>query len=127
VRGVAHKIILHLPPDNILPPVNTPGAMKNREAVNQPIRDDLASNLIGWLAGLQSGGRIWPGNWFQRAAEMLRFQRAAEMLRVDLGNAGIPDCTADGTLDFLALRVTFITELARNEIRPKSRPNSCTS
>jgi hypothetical protein len=92
--------------------------MKNREAVNQPIRDDLASNLIGWLAGLQSGGRIWPGNWFQRAAEMLR---------VDLGNAGIPDCTADGTLDFLALRVTFITELARNEIRPKIRPNSCTS
>jgi hypothetical protein len=54
--------------------------------------------------------KVWPGNWYQRAAEMLQ---------VDLGAAQIPYETDEGFLDFHALRATFITSLVRAGVHPK--------
>ena len=75
---------------------------KNKRLVQQPIREDPAKMLKGWLNGQE--GPLWS----LRACE-----RSAEMLRVDLDAAGIPYETDDGILDFHALRVTFITELTQ--------------
>jgi hypothetical protein len=46
------------------------------------------------------------------------------MLRVDLKAAKIPENTEEGVVDFHALRVTYITNLARSGIRPKNRPDT---
>jgi len=81
---------------------------KNGEAVNQPIRQDLAAMLREWLP--QGHAPLWPGRWYRKAAEMLR---------VDLTAAKIPYKTPDGVFDFHSLRVTYVTELVRSGAHPK--------
>lgn len=83
---------------------------KNREEARQPIGEDLARMLGGWLAGAGGkGALLWPGKWYRRAAEMLR---------VDLEAAGLPYSTHEGVADFHCLRVTYITNLARGGVHP---------
>ena len=41
------------------------------------------------------------------------------MLRVDLAKAKIPEETEEGVVDFHALRVTYITNMARSGVHPK--------
>lgn len=84
---------------------------KDGEDANQPLHPDLASELAKWLKGRAAHSPVWPGNWYKKAAEMLR---------VDLKSAGIPYETKLGVLDFHALRVTFITSLARAKVHPKT-------
>ncbi|MDD8047871.1 MAG: tyrosine-type recombinase/integrase, partial [Verrucomicrobiota bacterium] len=55
--------------------------------------------------------RLWPGTWFERAAEMLR---------TDLGAAGIPFRDIDGRVfDFHALRHQYISNLAAAGVHPR--------
>jgi len=78
-----------------LPPKDT----KNRKATMQPISQDLADALKVYVAG--RSGRIWPGTWHKKAAEMLR---------IDLETAGIAYRDGSGrVVDFHALRHTYIT------------------
>ena len=65
--------------------------------------------LKGWLKGQE--GRLW---------SRLACQRSAEMLRGDLKSAKIQEETEEGVIDFHALRVTYITNLARSGIHPKT-------
>lgn len=81
---------------------------KNRKAVDQPIRPEFAAELAKWLKGREV---VWPGNWHKKAAEMLR---------TDLLAANVPYEVGGRVLDFHALRVTFITSLARAGVHPKT-------
>lgn len=82
---------------------------KNRQLTQQPIRQDFADMLKSWLKGQE-------GRLFSRLA----CERSAEMLRVDLKSAKIQEETKEGVVDFHALRVTYITNLARSGIHPKT-------
>lgn len=99
---------------------------KTREAVNQPIRDDLAAVLRPWLAGRKPGELVFPGNWPDRAAPMLRadLRRArARWIRATperderrrrRESDFLRSTDASGRrLDFHALRVSFATALCR--------------
>lgn len=83
---------------------------KNKENVVQPLPKSLAKLLGPWLENKDAGHPLWPGRWNRRAAEMLR---------VDLEEAEIPLKTADGVLDFHALRATYVTNLVRSGVHPK--------
>jgi integrase len=84
---------------------------KNRTETEQPLPVEFAATLDGWIRRTaRPDEKVWPGNWYQRAAEMLQ---------VDLKAAKIPYETEDGFLDFHALRVTFITSLVRGGVHPK--------
>ena len=79
---------------------------KNRRAVIQPIPDDVAAELRGWLAGIPVDRAIWPGyRW--------RTGKVCDLLRLDLAAAGIHEETPAGRVDFHALRTTYATMLAR--------------
>ncbi|HWB10918.1 MAG TPA: hypothetical protein VG826_16945 [Pirellulales bacterium] len=66
---------------------------KNRKEARQPLPRDLAKTLAPWLC--DKSGKLWPGYWWKKAAEMLQ---------VDLKAAKI-DKTSDGFFDFHGLRV----------------------
>lgn len=90
------------------PPTVTLGARhaKNEKAVVQPIPPDVAHTLRNYLIGRPDTGRVWPGQWYERAVRVLR---------VDLEAAGIHYVTQgpDGPLyaDFHALRHSFVVLL----------------
>jgi integrase len=79
---------------------------KNGRTAVQPLPPDVTEALRGWLARRPAGRPVWPGNWFRRAAEMLR---------ADLAAAGIPYAVEgpDGPLflDFHALRHGYVALL----------------
>jgi integrase len=81
---------------------------KNKRPVTQPLPARLVAGLREYLQGKQSGARVWPGSWPDRAADMLKH---------DLAAAGIPYAVKgpDGSLyaDFHALRHTYVTFLER--------------
>jgi integrase len=74
--------------------------------VLQPIAPELADSMRNFLAGKDPALPLWPGKWYERAADMLR---------IDLDAAGIPYEVEgpDGLLyaDFHALRHSFIALL----------------
>ncbi len=84
---------------------------KNRKETQQPLPADLAEVLAAWFCGMRAGETLWPATWHTKAAQMLR---------IDLKAAKVPETTKDGALDFHALRVTFITSLARAGVHPKT-------
>jgi hypothetical protein len=69
-----------------------------------PFRGWLAEILRPWLAKKPKGNKLWPGNWYEEAAEMLRN---------DLAAAGVEEETKDGVLDFHAMHHTAITRGSR--------------
>jgi len=109
---------------------------KNKEPADQPVRGDLAAAIAGWLpnrgAGrrqartrdvgrsgpdaetapdVASGRKLWPGNWAEEAADMLRR---------DLAAAGIAYRDDTGRVfDFHALRHQFISNLVAAGVHPK--------
>ena len=74
---------------------------KHRREDNLPLPTALWSVLNPWLKKKPAGERLWPGNWHEDAAAMLR---------VDLEAANIRYQADDGSyLDFHATRHTGIT------------------
>jgi integrase/recombinase XerD len=88
----------------------TAKSAKNKTEVDQPLPTPLVGPLKAFLKGLVPTDLIWPGDWYKEAAEMLR---------ADLAAADIPYHSADGILDFHALRTTFISNLALQGVHPK--------
>ncbi len=88
--------------------LNAENAKNGRTAV-QPLPTDIVEALRGYLTGRPGDQPIWPGTWFQKAADMLR---------VDLDACGIPYVVEgpDGPLfaDFHALRHSFIAMLDKS-------------
>jgi len=102
------------------------GSSKRRTEDHQPIRADLADTLRPWLDGRRSDAPLWPGHWNEKAATMirgdLRRSRAqwikaatSSVERRERNESGFLAVTDDTgrVVDFHALRVTFITALAR--------------
>jgi integrase len=87
---------------------------KNRRVAEQPLPPDLAEALRGYLDGKAPSCPIWPGDWPEQAANMLR---------VDLDAAGIPYIVEgrNGPLycDFHGLRHSYITLLAQSGVHPR--------
>ena len=84
---------------------------KHRRRDVQPLPADLVPVLRAWLEERTSTGRLWPGKWYRRAAEMLQ---------VDLTRAGVAYMDERGRyLDFHALRHTYITSLHRGGVYGK--------
>jgi len=84
---------------------------KNRKQDVLPLPPDIAAYLADWLATrpIRPVGsvRLWPGKWYERAADMLRH---------DLAEAAIPWELNGRRLDFHALRATYATLLARQGV-----------
>ncbi|GAB6167489.1 hypothetical protein JCM19992_34890 [Thermostilla marina] len=84
---------------------------KNRKQDVLPLPGDAAEYLAAWLASrpIRPVGtvRLWPGSWWQKAAQMLK---------TDLKAAGIASEVSGQVLDFHALRATYATLLARQGI-----------
>ena len=86
----------------------------------QPLRQDLAELLDGWIVGKAPGVALWPAE--ERPGRLKRcwWKEAAEMVRVDLDAAGIPFRDDAGRVfDFHALRHQFISNLAAAGVHPK--------
>lgn len=79
---------------------------KARRGDSLPLHADLIQELKRYVRKVKPGEPLWPGTWAEICA-------AAKMLRRDLAAAGIPYKTTAGVFDFHALRVQFITGLAR--------------
>ena len=92
------------PPLVVLPAEYT----KNRKGATQPLPTALVVELRAYLMGRPGKTAVWPGNWCEKAADMLR---------VDLAVAGVP-VEVDGpegteTRDFHALRSVYISNVIR--------------
>ncbi len=84
---------------------------KNKREAEQPLPADMAEALAAYLDGKARDKPVWPGKWFENAAEMLR---------MDLEAAGIPYRDEAGCVaDFHALRHSYITLLERSGASPK--------
>ncbi len=83
---------------------------KRRRLDVLPLRSETAKLLSTYLNGKASTKRLWPGNWYQRAAEMIV---------ADLKAAGLPVTHERGVVDFHSLRHTFITRVGRCGVSPK--------
>jgi integrase/recombinase XerD len=83
---------------------------KNKQAADQPVTTKFARIMAKWIRNFKEAERVWTGYWYRRAAEMFAH---------DLAAAKIPVETAEGVLDFHALRVTFVTNLALSGIPAK--------
>lgn len=81
---------------------------KNGEDARQPMPSSLAKLTEEWLPK-STDEELFPGEWYKKAAKMIR---------VDLAKAKIAPETAEGVVNFHALRVTYGTNLARAGISP---------
>ena len=82
---------------------------KNKKDAEQPLPADVVELLRDYLAGKPANKQLWPGTWYERAAEMIR---------LELDAVGIPYVIKgrDGPLyaDFHCLRHSFIAMLDRS-------------
>jgi len=76
---------------------------KRRKAEIMPLHP-VVTDRLAWAQDLDPDAHLWPGLWWQRAAEMLRR---------DLTRAGIEYVTDVGRFDFHALRGQFSTAMIR--------------
>jgi integrase len=84
---------------------------KRRRKDIQPLRRDVADMMRQYLRGKPPSKPLWPGNWADDAADMIRF---------DLAAAGIPYQDEDERFfDFHSLRGQFISMLAAKGVHPK--------
>lgn len=84
-------------------------ANKSRKERVWPLHEAVAEKLRQWLAGRPAGQPLWPGRW-------AKDRKAARMLRADLARCEPPIPYEDErgrVCDFHALRVTYLTNLAR--------------
>jgi integrase len=75
---------------------------KNRKQAVLPLRRDLADRLQEWLRGRSPGEVLFP----------IKDKQVNYMIQADLEAAGVPYVKDGRTLDFHALRVSFVTNLA---------------
>jgi integrase len=73
---------------------------KNRREQRKFLPDSVRKTVADYLQDKSVNEIVWPGNWYQNAAEMLR---------IDLKAAGINPKTDEGILDFHSFRNTSIT------------------
>ncbi len=73
---------------------------KNRKEQRKFLPESVRKTTQDFLQEKSVNETVWPGNWYQNAAEMLR---------IDLRAAGIQHETGDGILDFHSFRNTSIT------------------
>lgn len=87
---------------------------KHRRQDVLPLHASLVAMLRPWLEPKVVGQRVWPGNW---AAAKL----AGKMLQRDLQVAEVPYVDERGLYaDFHALRHTFITNMVKSGVNPKT-------
>ncbi len=99
---------------------------KRRRNDLQPIRDDLAELLRGWLVNKPADQPVWPGHWHDQGAEMvradLRRARARWIRETQDGSQRrrrrasdfLAEVDSTGrVVDFHAFRVTYITLLVK--------------
>lgn len=84
---------------------------KNGQPATLPIAGQLANRLRPLMTGT---GRLWPGKWWRRAAEMLWR---------DMKALAIPVHIPTGRRDFHSLRHTFITMLGQGTASAKAVQN----
>jgi integrase/recombinase XerD len=99
------------------------GYSKRRRRDTQPLRSDLAALLRDWLLGKPAQSPLWPGNWVNEAADMVRLDLASATERMQTKNPkarGIPfQDEAGRVFDFHAIRHQFISNLAAAGVHPK--------
>lgn len=87
---------------------------KHRRQDVLPLHPSLVELLRPWLAGKKAATPVWPGVW-------ARSKQAGKTLQRDLKAAGIPYVDDQGRYaDFHALRHTFITNMIKSGINPKT-------
>lgn len=87
---------------------------KHRRQDMLPLHPSLVELLRPWLAGKKAATPVWPGAW-------ARAKQAGATLQRDLKVAGIPYVDDQGRYaDFHALRHTFITNMIKSGINPKT-------
>ncbi len=99
---------------------------KRRRNDLQPIRDDLAELLRGWLVDKPADQPVWPGHWHDQGAEMVRadLRRARarwirettnrDERRARRASGFLAEVDSTGrVVDFHAFRVTYITLLVK--------------
>jgi len=87
---------------------------KHRRQDVLPLHSSLVAMLRPWLENKQPSRPIWPGTWAKR-------KYAGKMLQRDLKAAGIPYMDDNGLFaDFHALRHTFITNMVKAGVNPKT-------
>lgn len=87
------------------------GYSKRRRNDTQPLRVDLAAELLDWLAEKPANLAVWPGSWHNDAAQMIR---------QDLDAAGLSYTDDSGKVfDFHALRHQYVSNLVAAGIHPK--------
>ena len=83
---------------------------KHRKEDVLPLHPEFVALLRPWLEARPAGKPCWPGTWHERASVMIK---------TDLAAAQIPYRDADDRVfDFHALRVQFISSLARAGVHP---------
>ncbi len=87
---------------------------KRRREDVLPLHAGLVERVRPWVTAKDQGSALWPGTW-------ARYHFAGRMLQHDLKSAGIPYVDPDGRYaDFHALRHTFITNLMKSGVNPKT-------
>ncbi len=100
------------------------GYSKHKREDVQPLREDLAGLLRDWLSGRPAGERLWPGAWWNKAAELVQADLAAARAAW-IAEAADPEegrrreetdrfayCDAEGRFfDFHSLRGQFISTM----------------
>ena len=87
---------------------------KHRRQDVLPLHPSLVESLRPWLAKKKAAAPVWTGPW-------ARGKRAGKILQKDLKAAGIPYVDDQGRYaDFHALRHTFITNMMKAGISPKT-------
>lgn len=90
------------------------GYTKNGAEAVLPLRRDVVEMLTDWLADKPEGQSVWSGKWASQ-------RHGAEMIRIDLTAAHVDyEDTQGRVVDFHALRHTFISNLARAGVHPRS-------
>ncbi len=103
----------HLNLDGFPPTVSIEaGYSKSKRADTLPLRKGLAEALRAHCSGRDPDDRVF---------DMWKTAVGARMIKADLESAGIPYHDSQGRVaDFHALRHTFITNLARSGVHPKT-------
>jgi len=90
------------------------GYSKHRRQDVLPLHPSLVALIRPWLASKPKGKPTWPGTW-------AKGKRAGVMLKHDLKAAGVPYMDESGRFaDFHALRHTFITNMVKSGVNPKT-------
>ena len=101
--------------DDVPPTVTVQAAYsKHRRQDVLPLHASLVSQIRPWLARKPACEPAWPGTW-------AKGKRAGKMLQHDLEAAGIPYVDEYGLYaDFHSLRHTFITNMVKAGVNPKT-------